>query len=99
MVYADARGGHFLRRRNEPIIPLRTLTDELSPRDRELLEGMCNCHSVCGEGFEETVRMVASARGRTSDDVKETLARVAKVHSDDSDYALLRSRLPRDFPF
>ncbi|MDA4126605.1 MAG: hypothetical protein OK452_05310 [Thaumarchaeota archaeon] len=35
----------------------------MSPKDRELLEGMCNCYSVCGEGFEETVRMVASARG------------------------------------
>jgi hypothetical protein len=60
---------------------------------------MCNCYSVCGEDFENTVRMVANARRRTPDDVKEALARVARAHGRDSDYRVLRKRLPADFPF
>jgi hypothetical protein len=71
----------------------------LTPRDRELLEGMCNCYSVCGEGFEETVRMVAASRGRTTSDVKQNLMILAKEHGRDGDYQVLRSRLPADFPF
>jgi hypothetical protein len=71
----------------------------LTPRDRELLEGMCNCRSICGEDFDNTVKMVAGARGRTEEDVKETLLTVAKNHSRDKEYLTLRSRLPADFPF
>lgn len=70
----------------------------MSTVDRELLEGMGNCYSVCGEDFESTVRMVASTRGRTATDVKEALARVAKDNGRDSDFRELRSRLPASFP-
>ncbi len=71
----------------------------MDPRDRELLQGMCNCFSVCGENFENTVKMVAGARGRTPADVKSTLATLARTHGRDEDYKSLRSRLPADFPF
>jgi len=67
--------------------------------ERELLEGMCNCYSACGENFENTVRMVAHARGLTVADVKEILAMLAKDHGNDKDYMTLRSRLPAAFPF
>ncbi len=71
----------------------------MTPRDRELLEGMCNCYSVCGDDFESTARMIASSRGRTTADVKETLVMLAKNHGHDKDYMTLRSKLPADFPF
>jgi len=71
----------------------------LTPRDRELLEGMCNCYSVCGEDFENTVRMVAGSRGRAPEDVKRNLWRLAKENATEGDYHALRSRLPADFPF
>jgi hypothetical protein len=60
---------------------------------------MCNCYSVCGEDFENTVRMVARSRGRTSEDVKETLRRLAKEAATEGEYRALRSRLPAGFPF
>jgi hypothetical protein len=71
----------------------------LSPQDRELLEGMCNCYSVCGEDFENTVRMVAGSRGRTPEDVKSTLLRLAKESATESDFKALRRNLPEEFPF
>jgi hypothetical protein len=71
----------------------------LSPVDLELLQGMCNCYSVCGEDFENTVRMVAGSRGRTKEDVKGTLARLAKEHGKEREYLDLRRRLPEEFPF
>lgn len=71
----------------------------MSPVDRELLQGMCNCYSVCGEDFENTVMMVASSRGRTKKDVKETLARLAEEHGREGEYLAFRRRLPADFPF
>jgi hypothetical protein len=71
----------------------------LTPKDRELLEGMCNCYSVCGEDFENTVRMVAGSRGRASEDVKVTLSRLAMENGAEPDYQTLRKRLPKDFPF
>jgi hypothetical protein len=71
----------------------------LTPQDRELLEGMCNCYSVCGEDFENTVRMVAGSRGRTPEDVKRALSRLAKEDWTEPDYQALRSRLPTEFPF
>jgi hypothetical protein len=73
--------------------------ETLSPRDRELLQGMCNCYSACGDDFENTVRMVAGARGRTTDDVKETLLRLAKENAGGQEYGTFRSRLPTEFPF
>ena len=71
----------------------------MSPVDLELLQGMCNCYSVCGEDFENTVSMVASSRGRGRDDVKATLARLAKENGGEEEYLALRKRLPEDFPF
>ena len=60
---------------------------------------MCNCYSACGDDFEGTVRMVAGARGRTTEDVKETLLRLAKETAGEQEYQTLRSRLPAEFPF
>lgn len=71
----------------------------MTPEDKELLEGMCNCYSVCGENFENTVRMVAGSRGRTPEDVKETLLRLVKENANENDYRAFRSRLPPGFPF
>jgi hypothetical protein len=71
----------------------------LSPRDKELLEGMGNCYSACGDDFDNTVSMVAGARGRTTEDVKETLQRLAKESAGENEYRTLRSRLPTEFPF
>jgi hypothetical protein len=71
----------------------------LTPKERELLQGMGNCYASCGDDFENTVGMVASARGRTPADVKETLLTMAKNYVSDKDYVTLRSRLPAEFPF
>ena len=71
----------------------------MSPRDKELLEGMCNCYSACGDGFDNTVMMVAGSRGRSSQDVKETLSRLAQENKGQAEYLALRSRLPSEFPF
>ena len=71
----------------------------MSPRDKELLEGMCNCYSACRDDFENTVSMVASSRGRTTQDVKETLLRLAREGVGENEYRSLRSRLPSEFPF
>ena len=57
----------------------------MTPRERELLLGMCNCYAACGEDFESTVRMVASARGLTSESVKATLNMMSKQYSDDAE--------------
>jgi hypothetical protein len=71
----------------------------MTPQEQELLQGMCNCYSACGDDFENTVSMVAGARGRTAVDVKETLTTMAKNYRNDEDFRALRGRLPRDFPF
>jgi hypothetical protein len=68
----------------------------LTPKERELLQGMVNCYHVCRENFEETVRMVGSARGLTSQEVKEILKRLKRA--DGEEYNALRSQLPNDFP-
>jgi len=73
--------------------------EEMTPIDRELLEGMCNCYSVCGEDFDKTVRMVAGSRRRTPEDVKRTLLRLAKENAADAEFQAFRRRLPADFPF
>lgn len=43
--------------------------------------------------------MVAQARGRTPEDVKETLSKMASAYAGEDDYRSLRKRLPADFPF
>jgi hypothetical protein len=68
-------------------------------RERELITGMGNCFEACHADFEDTVGMVADSRRRTREDVKETLAGMARRYGNDSDYQRLRARLPASFPF
>lgn len=68
----------------------------MSPRDRELLQGMVNCYNTCHANFEETVRMVGSARGLVPEEVKTILERLRQTGGDD--YLAFRRRLPTDFP-
>lgn len=70
----------------------------MNARERELLTGMGNCYEACGEDFEGTVRMVASSRHRTIDDVKTELGRMREAYGQDAEYVTLRERLPRSFP-
>ncbi len=77
-------------------VPTRLVILILTPKERELLQGIINCHHVCHESFEETVRMVGSARGLTSQEVKETLERLKEA--DGEEYKELRRQLPDDFP-
>ena len=60
---------------------------------------MGNCYAACGDDFENTVGMVAGARGRNPAEVKETLTNMAKSYGSDKDYLALRGRLPAEFPF
>lgn len=71
----------------------------MDPRDRELLTGMGNCYEACHEDFEGTVDMVAGARRRTSDDVRQTLQSMNGRYASDPEYRALRARLPPEFPF
>jgi hypothetical protein len=71
----------------------------VDPRDRELLTGMGNCYEACHEDFEGTVDMVAGARRRSSDDVRQTLWNMKARYSADPEYRTLRARLPPEFPF
>ncbi len=68
----------------------------MTPKERELLQGMVNCYNSCHANFEETVGMVGSARGLRLEEVKEILARLRVAGGDD--YQALRGRLPKDFP-
>jgi hypothetical protein len=68
----------------------------MTPRDRELLQGMVNCFHVCHANFEDTVGMVASARALAPEEVKDTLSRLREA--DGEEYKKLRSQLPEDFP-
>jgi hypothetical protein len=70
----------------------------VNPQERELLTGMGNCYEACGADFDGTVEMVAHARHRTTDDVKETLASMRRHYGPDPDYLRLRQRLPPSFP-
>lgn len=70
----------------------------MTPRERELLQGIGNCYHACEEDFENTVYMVARSRGRTEKDVKETLREMREKYSEDPQYVELRNRLPSDFP-
>jgi hypothetical protein len=67
--------------------------------DRELLTGMGNCYDVCREDFEETVRMVSSARGLTPEVVKARLHRMREEFGDSEGFQTLRAQLPKEFPF
>jgi hypothetical protein len=68
----------------------------MSPREKELLQGMVNCYNTCHASFEETVHMVGSARGLGADEVKAMLERLRTAGGDD--YQALRKHLPSDFP-
>ncbi|MFY9716838.1 MAG: hypothetical protein WAK40_02745 [Thermoplasmata archaeon] len=70
----------------------------MDARERELLTGLGNCYEACGEDFEGTVGMVSHARQRQVAEVKETLARMRDAYRGDSEYQLLRRRLPDSFP-
>lgn len=71
----------------------------MNPRERELLTGMGNCYEACHESFEETIRMVAGNRGRTPDDVRESLRQMRVQYASDPEFLRLRARIPEDFPF
>jgi len=68
----------------------------LTPKDRELLQGMVNCYHVCHANFEETVGMVGGARDLSPDQVKETLQRLKQDGGEE--YMVLRKKLPHEFP-
>ena len=71
----------------------------MKSKERELLEGMRNCHRVCGKDFEGTVRMVSSARGRDEIEVMSTLVGIAKKYGNSKEYNVLRDQIPKEFPF
>lgn len=75
-----------------------TVNPFTTPRELELLNGMCNCYSVCGADFEDTIRMVGRSRGLEPKQVREILDRIKETHSDEREYLDLRKRLPADFP-
>ena len=68
----------------------------MTPRERELLQGMVNCYHTCHADFEDTVGMVGSARGLNPQEVKEILARLRETGG--TEYKELRTRLPDTFP-
>ncbi|MHA2092533.1 MAG: hypothetical protein ACW98K_16935 [Candidatus Kariarchaeaceae archaeon] len=68
-------------------------------RDKELLQGMRNCYSVCGCDFEETIEMVSSARDRDPEEVKETLLRLGREYGHTKTYQKLRTQIPEEFAF
>lgn len=70
---------------------------QLTPRERELLNGMGNCFASCHADFEETVQMVGGARGMSKREVKKMLDEIREKYSRDPEYLKLRSRLPEDF--
>ncbi len=59
---------------------------------------MRNCYLVCGANFEDTVEMVARARGLSPDEVKQILARIKEKYSGEREYKEIRSELPEEFP-
>lgn len=71
---------------------------EVDPRDRELLIGMGNCFAACGADFEGTLEMVSGARGRTIEEVRDTLRRMRAQYGADPEFQALRARLPDTFP-
>ena len=57
---------------------------------------MVNCYHACHANFEETVGMVGSARGLSSEEIKEILVRLKQ--EDGGEYETLRQQLPDEFP-
>ncbi len=70
----------------------------MTPKERELLTGMGNCYAACHAEFEETLEMVGSSRGLSSEDVKAMLIAIRKKYGRDENYRTLRSRFPDTFP-
>jgi hypothetical protein len=70
----------------------------MTPREKELLQGMCNCYSTCGADFNDTVSMVGGARGLSSEAVKTILAEIKEKYTRDPEYRQLRKNLPENFP-
>ncbi len=70
----------------------------MSPRERELLQGMSNCYAACHADFEDTISMVGGSRGLSLDEVRDMLARIRERYGQDEEYRKLRGRLPEDFP-
>ena len=68
----------------------------MTPRERELLQGMVNCYHACHADFEDTISMVGSSRGLSPDEVKQILNRMKEANGEE--YNALRSQLPEDFP-
>ncbi|OLS22432.1 MAG: hypothetical protein HeimC2_29590 [Candidatus Heimdallarchaeota archaeon LC_2] len=67
--------------------------------EKELLEGMRNCHRACGKDFEGTVKMVSSVRGREEAEVNLTLLEIAGKYGSSKEYKDLREKIPQEFPF
>ncbi len=70
----------------------------MTPKERELLQGMGNCYSACHATFEDTVEMVAGGRGLQPEEVKAMLNMMRERYGQDEDYKALRKRLPENFP-
>ena len=70
----------------------------MTPKERELLQGMVNCYHACHASFEDTASMVGSTRGLSPEEVKEILSRMREADVHGEEYRALRSRLPDDFP-
>ncbi|MEM0173867.1 MAG: hypothetical protein QXI16_05110 [Sulfolobaceae archaeon] len=70
----------------------------LDPLERELLRAAVRCYRACGEGFEETVRMISEARGLDPEFTKRVLMNLKNKYKDDKEYLELRAQLPEDFP-
>ncbi len=62
------------------------------------MTGMGNCYASCHADFEDTVRMVSSARDLKPEQVKKMLEDIREKNAGDAEYERLRSRLPNDFP-
>ncbi len=63
------------------------------------MTGMGNCYASCQADFEDTVRMVSSARNLSPEQVKKMLEDIRDKNGGDADYQRLRGRLPKDFPW
>ncbi len=69
----------------------------MTPKERELLQGMGNCYAACHASFEDTIRMVGSNRDLSPDEVRLMLSRIKEKYGRDEEYKTLRGRLPNDF--
>jgi len=64
----------------------------------ELLRAAVRCYRACGEGFEETIRMISEARGLDPNFTKSVLMSLKSKYGEMKEYRNLRSQLPKDFP-